>query len=59
MTLEEIKEHIINKYDTDDVCEALHITTEDLLNAFEPQLVQYMHAFEEDARINLHEYTNK
>ena len=56
MLIEEVKENIIDRYDPDDVCEALHISTEDLLNAFEDKLVQYINAFEDDLEPDIIEY---
>lgn len=56
MLIEEVKEAIISRYDPDDICEALHISSEDLVNAFEGKLVQYIHAFEDDLAPEVLEY---
>lgn len=56
MLLEEVKEAILEKYDPDDICEALHISSEDLLNAFEGKLVQYIRAFEDDLEVGINEF---
>ena len=48
MLLKEVKEMIIDKYDPDDVIEALEISTEDLLDAFENKLSDNLVKFEED-----------
>ena len=48
LTLDEIKEKIVQIYDPDDILEALEITTEELLNAFEDKLVENVIKFEGD-----------
>jgi len=40
LTLEELKEILVDHLDPDDVVEALEITTEQLLNTFEDVLMQ-------------------
>lgn len=57
MILEEIKEMIIERYDPEYVCEALNISTEDLVNAFEDKIIQYMNAFEDDLEVDIHEFS--
>lgn len=57
MLLEEIKEMINERYDPDDVCDALEITTEELLNAFEGRLAQNINKFEADLEIDISEYS--
>ena len=47
MSIEELKEHVIENYDPDDVLEALNLTTEDLVNAFEELLEMNSYKFEE------------
>jgi len=47
-TFEELKEEIIRDYDVDLVCEALEITVEQLLDAFEDKLMIYRYKFVEE-----------
>lgn len=56
LLLEEIKEKIAERYDPDDVCDALEISTEDLLNAFEGRLAKHLRKFEDDLEIDMSEY---
>lgn len=46
LTLEELKERIIDEYDPDLVVEALEITTEELLEHFEDKLLCKIDKFE-------------
>ena len=39
LTLEEIKERLLDTYDADDFLEALEITSEELLDRFEDKLI--------------------
>ena len=48
LTFEELKEDIEKEYDVTLVCEALNITVEDLLVAFEDRLMLYQDKFIED-----------
>ena len=47
-TFEELKEEIIRDYEVDLVCEALEITVEQLLDAFEDKLMIYRYKFVEE-----------
>lgn len=47
-TLEELKERILENYDPDDIVEALELSTEDLLDAFEQKLIDNLHKFSEE-----------
>lgn len=47
LTLEELKERIIQTYDPDLVVEALEITTEQLLNVFEEELEENRNKFKD------------
>ena len=47
ITLHELKERITSNYDPDLVVEVLEITTEQLLDNFEDQLVAKRHKFED------------
>ena len=44
---EELKEHILKEYDVDLLCEALEITSEELLDAFESRVLQNVEKFSE------------
>lgn len=48
LTITEIKERLCNYYDPDDICEALELTTEMLLDKFEDRMVQYLYKFKEE-----------
>ncbi len=45
LTLEEIKERILTRYDPDDILIALQITSDDLLDKFEEKLLENMYKF--------------
>lgn len=47
LTLEELKEKIADNYDPDLVLEALQITTEDLVEAFEDKVIENRHKFKD------------
>ena len=47
-TLEELKEAVARDYDAVLVLEELHITVEDLLDAFEHRLIRHRDKFTED-----------
>lgn len=42
LTVEEIKERLLAKYDPDDITELFQLTTEDLLDRFEDKMLNYM-----------------
>ncbi len=48
LTMEEIKERVLNTYDSDDLLEALEITSEELLDRFEDKFINRLDDFEED-----------
>ena len=48
LTMEEIKERVLNTYDSDDLLEALEITSEELLDRFEDKFIKRLADFEED-----------
>lgn len=48
LTLEEIKEKLLDTYDADDFLEALEITSEELLDRFEDKLINRLDKFEEE-----------
>lgn len=47
MTLDDLKEYILNNFDPDDVLDALDLSTEDLLDAFEDRLIERAYKFVE------------
>lgn len=48
LTLPEVKGLLAQRYDPDDICEALELSTEDLLDKFEDRVVKYLYKFEDD-----------
>ena len=48
LTLEEIKEKLLEFYDPDDLLESLEITTEDILDRFEDRLILNFDKFHEE-----------
>mgnify|MGYP003630518921 FL=1 len=48
LTLEEIKERLLKTYDPEDFLEALDITSEQLLDRFEAELLNRLDLFEEE-----------
>ena len=48
LTMEEIKERVLNTYDADALLEALEITSEELLDRFEDKFINRLDDFEED-----------
>ena len=47
LTIDELKEKILQEYDVDLLCEVLEITAEDILNNFEFRLIDNIEIFEE------------
>lgn len=47
LTLEELKERVLSQYDPDSVVDALELSTDDLVNAFEDKLLENQYKFEE------------
>jgi len=48
LTLEELKERLLETYDPDDFLEFLEITSEELLDRFEDKLINRLEQFEEE-----------
>jgi hypothetical protein len=48
LTLSELKEQVIARYDPDLVVEILEITTEELLDAFEEKFKEKLYKFQEE-----------
>ena len=50
LTMNEIKEKLLERYEVDDLVEALSVTSEELLDRFEDKLINRLDRFEEDLR---------
>ena len=50
LTMNEIKEKLLERYEVDDLVEALSVTSEELLDRFEDKLINRLDGFEEDLR---------
>ena len=48
LTMDEIKERVLKRYDADDILEALDISAEELLDRFEDKFINRLHQFEEE-----------
>ena len=48
LTLDEIKERILQYYDPDDLLEALQISSEEILDRFEDKLLRKLDSFQEE-----------
>ena len=48
LTMSEIKEKLLERYEVDDLVEALAVTSEELLDRFEDKLINRLDEFEED-----------
>ena len=48
LTLDEIKERILQYYDPDDLLEALQISSEEILDRFEDKLMKRLDEFHEE-----------
>ncbi len=48
LTMDEIIERILKRYDAEDLLEALDISSEELLDRFEDKFINRLHQFEED-----------
>ena len=48
LTMDEIKERILKRYDADDILEALDISAEELLDRIEDKFINRLHQFEEE-----------
>ncbi len=48
LTMNEIKEKLLERYEVDDLVEALAITSEELLDRFEDKLINRLDSFEEE-----------
>ncbi len=50
LTMSEIKEKLLERYEVDDLVEALEVTSEELLDRFEDKLINRLDIFEEDLK---------
>jgi len=48
LTMDEIKEKILKRYDPEDLVEALDVSAEELLDRFEDKFINRLESFEED-----------
>lgn len=48
LTLEEIRERLLQQYDPDDLLEALQISSEEILDRFEDKLIRKLDSFQEE-----------
>ena len=48
LTMDEIKERVLKRYDADDILEALDISAEELLDRFEDKFINRLNQFEEE-----------
>ena len=48
LTMFEIKEKLLERYEVDDLVEALDVTSEELLDRFEYKLINRLDSFEEE-----------
>ena len=46
--MSEIKEKLLERYEVDDLVEALEVTSEELLDRFEDKLINRLDSFEEE-----------
>ena len=55
LTLDEIKERILQYYDPDDLLEALQISAEEILDRFEDKLLRKLDGFQEEPEEELYD----
>lgn len=48
LTMDEIREKILDRYDPDDLIEFLELTSEEILDRFEDKLINRLEMFEEE-----------
>ena len=56
LTLEEVKERLLETLDPDDLLEALQITSEEILDRFEDKLINRLDVFEQELEEEKNEY---
>lgn len=55
LTLDEIKERLLQYYDPDDLLEALQISSEEILDRFEDKLLKRLDEFHEELEEEVYE----
>ena len=55
LTLDEIKERLLQYYDPDDLLEALQISSEEILDRFEDKLMKRLDEFHEELEEEVYE----
>ena len=55
LTLDEIKERLLQYYDPDDLLEALQISSEEILDRFEDKLMKRLDEFHEELEDEVYE----
>ncbi len=55
LTLDEIKERLLQHYDPDDLLEALQISSEEILDRFEDKLMRKLDQFTEELEEEVYE----
>ena len=55
LTLDEIKERLLQHYDPDDLLEALQISSEEILDRFEDKLLRKLDSFQEELEEEVYE----
>lgn len=55
LTLDEIKERLLQYYDPDDLLEALQISSEEILDRFEDKLMKRLDEFHEELEEEIYE----
>ena len=48
LTMEEIKERLVQRYDPDDLVESLDLSSEEILDRFEDKLINKLEYFEQE-----------
>ena len=56
LTLEEVKERLLETLDPDDLLEALQITSEEILDRFEDKLINRLDVFEQELEEEENDY---
>jgi hypothetical protein len=55
LTLDEIKERLLQTYDPDDLLESLQISSEEILDRFEDKLLRKLDEFQEELEEEMYE----
>ena len=57
LTMDEIREKILDRYDPDDLIDLLELTSEEILDRFEDKLINRLEMFEEELQDDTREET--